>query len=67
MIYSWAKNLNTTPEHILYDMGYQNLLMYSMATPHYDDVKDDWDDSIDANNPDNFNKNNNYDEEEFIR
>lgn len=67
MIYSWAKNLNTTPEHVLYEMSYQNLLMYSAATPHYDDVKDDWDDSIDANNPDNFNKNNNDDEEEFIR
>ena len=51
---------------MLYEMSYQNLLMYSAATPHYDDEKDEWDDSIDANNPDNF-KNTNEDEEEFIR
>lgn len=63
MIYSWAKNLNTTPEHVLYEMGYLNLLMYSAATPRYDDEKDDWDPSIDANNPDNFNN----EEEIFIR
>ena len=45
-------------------MSYQNLLMYSAATPHYDDAKDDWDDSIDANNPMNFLSDN--EEEVFI-
>ncbi len=65
MIYSWAKNLNTTPEHILYEMSYENLLMYNAATPHYNDEKDDWDASIDANNPNNF-KNSN-EEEIFVR
>lgn len=39
--------------------------MYTHAAPHYDDKVDDWDDSIDANNPDNFNSDNN--EEEFVR
>lgn len=28
--------------------------MYQRATPLYDDEKDDWDESKDANNPDNF-------------
>ena len=46
-------------------MSYQNLLMYSAATPHYDDEKDEWDDSIDANNPDNFINSN--EEEIFVR
>ena len=64
IIYGWAKNLNTTTEHVLYEMSYQNLLMYSAATPHYDDAKDDWDDSIDANNPMNFQSDN--EEEVFI-
>lgn len=46
-------------------MSYENLIMYTHAAPHYDDKVDDWDDSIDANNPDNFNSDNN--EEEFVR
>lgn len=55
MIYSWAKNLGCSVEHILYDMSYRNLLLYSAATPQYDDEKaKDWDESKDANNPDNF-------------
>ena len=45
-------------------MSYENLLLYSTATPQYDDGKDDWDDSIDANNPKNFS---NKAEEEFVR
>lgn len=45
-------------------MSYQNIIMYGAATPSYDDEKDDFDDSIDANNPDNFKTN---DEEEFVR
>jgi hypothetical protein len=51
MIIGWAKNLNVSPEHVIYDMSYENLLLYSAATPLYDDEKDNWDDSIDANNP----------------
>lgn len=40
--------------------------MYGYSVPSYDsdDKKDDWDDSIDANNPDNFSD---TDEEEFVR
>lgn len=35
-------------------MSYRNLLLYSAATPQYDDEKDTWDKKLDANNPDNF-------------
>ena len=64
IIISWAKNLGVPVEHVLYDMSYANLLLYSAATPQYDDEKDDWDDSIDANNPSNFN---NQNTEEYVR
>lgn len=63
-MYSWAKLFNTTPEYVLYEMSYENLLIYSCAVPHYDDEKEEvWDERFDANNPNNFN---NYDEEVFV-
>lgn len=42
-------------------MTYENTMMYSLATPLYDDEKEDesvskFDESLDANNPDNFNR-----------
>lgn len=43
-----------TPHEVLYEMSYENLLLYSAATPHYDDERDEWDSSIDANDPKNF-------------
>lgn len=65
-MYSWAKLFDTTPDYVLYELSYENLIMYSCAAPHYDDVKEEtWDDRLDANNPDNFKNNNN--EEEFVR
>ena len=80
MIYSWAKNLGCTEEHLLYDMSYRNLLLYSAATPQFDDEKgdkkDNWDPKLDANNPDNFkpaktattdSKDSSKEEEEFIK
>lgn len=66
MIYGWAKLLNTTPGYVLYEMSYENLLMYGYAAPSYDDEEaEEWDDRLDANNPDNFNDNAD-EEEEFI-
>ena len=69
MIYGWAQALHCTPEYILHQISYENLVLYSSAAPSYD-IKDkeeeEWDDSIDANNPDNFNNSNDTDEEEFI-
>lgn len=64
MILGWAKNLNTTPDYVLYEISHENLVLYTKAMPLYDDEKDEWDDSLDANNPDNFNDNN--DEEEYV-
>lgn len=63
MILGWAKTLNTSPEYVLYEISYENMVLYTKAMPYYDDEKDDWDDSIDANNPNNFN---NYDKEVFV-
>lgn len=54
-----------TPRQVLYDISYENLILYSAATPQYDDEKDEWDESIDANTPGNF-KHFNPNEEEYI-
>ena len=43
--------LGVTPDYVLYEMTWQNVLMYGYAQPNYDD--DDWDESIDANNVNN--------------
>lgn len=73
MIYSWAKNLGCSVEHVLYDMSYRNLLLYSAATPQFDDEKEkEWNPKLDANNPDNFkpatdSKKDSSEEEEFIK
>lgn len=54
-----------TPREVLYDISYENLLMYGAATPQYDDEKEpEWDESKDASNPDNFKDE--TDEEVFI-
>ena len=44
--------------------------MYSRAVPLMGDVSDDrplYDDSLDANNPDNFNKFHDFDDEEIVK
>lgn len=61
----WAKNFNATPDYILYGISHENLLLYTKATPYYDDEKDDWDEALDANNPANFN-NSKDNEEVFV-
>lgn len=74
MIYGWAQALHATPEYILHGISYENLLLYNQASPSYDTGKkqeEEWDESIDANNPDNFKSKNDTDdnddeEEEFI-
>lgn len=62
----WAKNLGITPEQALYDYSYKNLLLFSAATPQFDDEEDKWDSKIDANDPDNF-RNESNDNEEFVK
>jgi len=44
-----------TRQEILYEVSWANLNLFSSAIPDYNTKKDDdFDDSIDANNPDNF-------------
>ena len=53
-------------DYVLNEMSYENILMYTHAMPSYDsDDKEnkEWDDSKDANNPDNFNGK----DEEYVR
>lgn len=61
-----AKNLGVPPDYVLNEMSYENLIMYGNATPTFDSDKkeDDWDDSLDANNPANFSQES---EEEIVR
>lgn len=59
MILGVCKNLGVTPEYALYEMSYANAVMYNKVTPTYEDTKqeksnDKWDESLDADNPDNF-------------
>lgn len=51
-----SKNLGISPDYILNELSYENLIMYGYSLPTYnsDGETDEWDDSIDANNPDNF-------------
>lgn len=53
--------MGVPPEHVLYDMSYENATLYGYAAPYYDYDKakkeEEWDDSIDANNPENFTSN----------
>ena len=45
-----------TPSQVLHGISLANLTLYAAAAPSYDDKPaDDWDESIDANNPANFN------------
>lgn len=54
---SWAKALATTPEYILHEISYANLLLYGKATPDYsikpDKKEREWDESLNADNPAN--------------
>lgn len=57
-----------TVKQALYDISYVNAVMYSRALPMLNDEKDDsplFDESKDANNPDNFKDF--TDDEEIVR
>ncbi len=69
MILGVCKNIGCTPDYALYEMSYANVTLYSRATPTYEDIKESkgkkkFDESLDANNPDNFNM---QGEEEIVR
>ncbi len=60
MILSAVKGLGLTPDYVLYEMSYANLLLYSAAFPVDEDTKESdkkkplFDASKDANNPNLF-------------
>jgi hypothetical protein len=58
------------PREALYDISYINAVMYSRAVPLMgDETEDDtpeFDESLDANNPDNFDKFSNFEDEEIV-
>lgn len=53
-----SKGLGMSIREVLYEHSYQQLLLFSSTLPTYDfdsSKKDDkWDDSLDANDPSNF-------------
>ena len=63
-----AKNLGVSPHYVLYEISYENVIMYGKATPSYNDLKEKaWDPTLDANDPNNFINNANNEEEIIIR
>ena len=66
-----AKIFGMTDRQALYDISYVNAVMYSRVVPMPNDESETnaplYDDSLDANNPEYFNKFNDFDEEETIR
>ncbi len=60
-----------TAKEALYDISYKNAIMYSRAMPMPNDETEDdkplFDESLDANNPDNFNKFNDFEDEEVVK
>ena len=54
----------------LYNISYTNAVMYSRAVPLVGDESEDdapeFDESLDANNPDNFDKFSNFEDEEIV-
>lgn len=65
-----CKNLTLTPDYVLHEMSYTNIMMYSSVLPSYEDYKNSkqsdrpkFDASKDANNPDLFN---NSDQDEVV-
>lgn len=66
-----VKTLGVPLEYALYGISYRNALLFSRAMPMPGDEDDDerplFDESLDANNPDNFDKFNDFDDEEVIR
>lgn len=65
MIAGFAKEFGMTLDEVLYEISYSNLTLYSASLPHYDDIEDEWDDSIDACNPNNIHDDD--DDEEYVR
>lgn len=60
MIWNLTQVTGLSIEDILYKWSFENVLLFSRSTPSYDLDKeskkdDEWDASLDANDPNNFN------------
>lgn len=70
MIWSLSQSTGLSIDDILYKWSFENVLLFSRATPSYDtDEKEEkqeekWNPALDANNPDNFSINPNSDDED---
>lgn len=56
-VYNLSRIFETTPEYVLYEISYVNLIMYASSVPSFDDEKkedDSWDERLNWDNPDNF-------------
>lgn len=60
-----------TDKQALYDISYKNAVMYSRVMPMPNDKSEKdqplYDDRLDANNPENYHKFNDFEEEEIVR
>lgn len=67
-----AKMFGVTAKEALYGISYKNAIMYSRAMPMPNDETEDdskplFDDSLDANDPNNFDKFNDFEDEQIVR
>ena len=74
MIWNLAQITGLSIEDVLYKWSYENVLLFSRATPSYDTEDDNekegkkWNPRLDANNPDNFSikPNSENEDEEYV-
>lgn len=73
MIYNLSQITGISIHDVLYTWSFENLLLFSRATPSYDtdseeEKEEEWDERLNANNPDNFsiNENSDTEDEEYI-
>lgn len=73
MIYNLSQITGIPIHDVLYTWSFENLLLFSRATPSYDtdseeEKEEEWDERLNANNPDNFsiNENSDTEDEEYI-
>lgn len=73
MIYNLSQITGISIHDVLYTWSFENLLLFSRATPSYETnneekEKIEWDDRLDANNPENFpiNPNSDDEDEEYV-
>ena len=58
LVYNLSQSTGIPVYDVLYKWSFENILLFSRATPSYDVEEEkeekEWDERLDANNPDNF-------------